>query len=176
MPDCKDLVLAPDYNLEKRLEAQRSKAAQGQAQRFAERPTEPLRVMREQMAFRTQAPGHSSLSPSSSPGSVSSEREKQNEDEDVNEDESDVNELQEPYERDERLISSKQGDGETFITPMIEHKYTHEQEIAILNASFQLMQESGKITRSDIMERLNWTRAQWGAIKAVCDKHNIAKQ
>ena len=55
-------------------------------------------------------------------------------------------------------------------------KYTHEQELAIINAAFQLVRETGKITRSDIMERLGWTRAQWPIIKAVCDKNNIAKQ
>lgn len=54
--------------------------------------------------------------------------------------------------------------------------YTHEQETMILGAAFQLMKETGKITRSDIMERLGWTRKQWPAIKAVCDRHNIAKQ
>lgn len=59
---------------------------------------------------------------------------------------------------------------------MTTQAYTHDQETAILNAAFILVRETGKITRSDVMERLGWNRKQWPIIKAVCDKHNIAKQ
>jgi hypothetical protein len=66
--------------------------------------------------------------------------------------------------------------GEGFTMTDSEPAYTHEQETAILAAAFQIARETGKITRSDIMERLNWNRKQWPIIKAVCDRHNIAKQ
>ena len=84
----------------------------------------------------------------------------------------------------ESVMNTTQVQGETFIAEMNSEKpvptnvtYTREQETAILNAALQLAKESnGRITRSDIMERLDWTRARYPIIKAVCDKHNIAKQ
>lgn len=86
-------------------------------------------------------------------------------------------------ETDGPVMNGKQIDGETFIMkddgkkPVpTEARYTHEQEVAVLQAAFLLARETGKVTRSDIMERLNWTRAQWPIIKSVCDKNNIAKQ
>jgi hypothetical protein len=66
--------------------------------------------------------------------------------------------------------------GEQFTATLTDEPYTREQETAILKAAFQLVRETGKITRSDIMERLGWNKKQWPIIKAVCDKHDIAKQ
>jgi len=52
--------------------------------------------------------------------------------------------------------------------------YTHEKEIKLLRAAFQLAQKNSNFTRKDLMEHLGWTRKQWTIIKAVCDKHQIA--
>lgn len=65
--------------------------------------------------------------------------------------------------------SAAQGEQET--------TYTREQETAILKAAFQLARESnGRVTRSDIKERLGWNNKMYPVLKAVCDKHEIAKQ
>lgn len=73
-------------------------------------------------------------------------------------------------------VAPVQGETFTMIDAQATPVYTHEQEVLVLNAAFQLARETGKITRSDIMERLGWNRKQWPIIKAVCDLHNIAKQ
>lgn len=84
----------------------------------------------------------------------------------------------------ESIVNSKQVEGETFTAQVNTSKpvspalaFTPEQEIQVVNAAFQVTRENGgRVTRSDIMEKLGWTRAQWPIIKGVCDKHNIAKQ
>lgn len=67
--------------------------------------------------------------------------------------------------------------GESFTAQGKAVEYTREQETAILKAAFQLARESdGRLTRSDIKERLGWNNKQYPIIKAVCDRHEIAKQ
>ena len=50
-----------------------------------------------------------------------------------------------------------------------------ERELEILRVAAQLAQEKpGKLTRSDIKERLGWNNKMYPVLKAVCDAHGIA--
>lgn len=86
-------------------------------------------------------------------------------------------ELGEPMEPLQPIRENPPVQGETFTTQVKAVEYTREQETAILRAAFQLARESnGRVTRSDIKERLGWNNKAYPIIKAVCDAHDIAKQ
>ena len=70
----------------------------------------------------------------------------------------------------ERLLPA----GETFTARESAPSYTREQETAILKAAYQIARETGKLTRSDIKERLGWNNKMYPVLKAVCDAHGIA--
>ena len=91
----------------------------------------------------------------------------------VRERDNQVNEPVEQYESCESVTLKS----ESFTVESEPVTFTSEQESAVLLAAFQIARESnGKITRSDIKERLGWNNRGYPVIKAVCDKHNIAKQ
>jgi hypothetical protein len=162
MPEHKDLVLAPEYDLREKL-------------RKLPRPMPPLPTKEKPAGQREYSP---SPSPTQTPSSehdyapLSTQHGEQ-----VNA----VNGLRRPVNGGESFTGNgeySRESGERFtpsVNPEPSASYTPEEEVQVLLAYAELCKTSEKVTRTGIRDKLGWNNKQYSrVVMPVCDKHQIA--
>jgi hypothetical protein len=161
MPEHKDLVLAPEYNLREKL-------------RKLPAPLPPLPT-------KPSTTGQREYSPSPSPVQTpSSGHEYMPLSEQVGEQVNTVNGLHRPVNDGERFTETREYSREMSerFTPAVNAEapgYTPEEEAQVLLAYAELCKSREKVTRTGIRDKLGWNNKQYSrVVMPVCEKHQIA--